>query len=286
MSGFSRNYYLFSVICYFLSKKGENMAKIVPLFSSSKGNSYYIQGNGSAILVDAGRNLKQIELAMSANNLNMRNVQAVFVTHEHSDHISALKVLLKRYDIPLYASRGTLDYLTQYDKVPASARLNVIEDKIETADFFVERVETSHDAAEPCGFFITTPDGRRMSIVTDTGYLTDSAKHAIARSHLAVVESNHDIDMLRGGMYPYILKQRILSDSGHLSNAACSEALPDFVGAGLTRIILGHLSEENNTPHLALSEAVDSLNRAGMVINADYLIDVAPVATNGKSVIF
>lgn len=262
------------------------MAKIVPLFSSSKGNSYYIQGNGSAILIDAGRNLKQLELAMAENALSMRDVGAIFVTHEHSDHISALKVLLKRYDIPLFASRGTLEYLARYDKVPASARLGVIEDRIELADFSVERVETSHDAAEPCGYFITTPDGRRMSIVTDTGYLTQNARQALSRSNLAVIESNHDIDMLKDGMYPYILKKRILSDCGHLSNSACAEALPDFVGSGLTRIILGHLSEENNTPHLALSESVDSLNRAGMTINADYLIDVAPVATNGQSVIF
>ena len=128
------------------------MAKIVPLFSSSKGNSYYIQGNGSAILIDAGRNLKQIELALSANDLSLRNVSAIFVTHEHSDHISALKVLLKRYDIPLYASRGTLEYLAQNDKVPATASLNVIEEMIETDDFRVQRVATSHDAAEPCGF--------------------------------------------------------------------------------------------------------------------------------------
>lgn len=262
------------------------MAKIVPLFSSSKGNSYYIQGNGSAILIDAGRNLKQLELAMAANEISMRKVRAIFVTHEHSDHISALKVLLKHYDIPLFASRGTLEYLTRNDKVPAFARLNVITDAVETADFRVERVETSHDAAEPCGFFVTTPDGRRMSLVTDTGYLTANARQALSRSHLAVIESNHDIDMLREGVYPYILKQRILSDSGHLSNAACAEALPDFVGSGLTRIILGHLSEENNTPHLALNESIDALSRAGMVRNTDYLLNVAPVATNGRSVLF
>jgi len=262
------------------------MAKIVPLFSSSKGNSYYIQGNRSAILVDAGRNLKQLEIAMSANSLTMCDVGAVFVTHEHTDHISALKVLLKRYNIPLYASRGTLDYLTNYDKVPAMAKLNVIEDTVEICDFCVERVETSHDATEPCGYFITTPDGRRLSIVTDTGYLTEDARAAISRSHLAVIESNHDLGMLKGGPYPYVLKKRILSDNGHLSNAACAEALPGFVDSGLTRIILGHLSEENNTPRLALSEAADSLERAGMTAGSDYLIDVAPVETNGKFVVF
>lgn len=262
------------------------MAKIVPLFSSSKGNSYYIQGNSSAILVDAGRNLKQLELAMSLNGLSLKNVGAIFITHEHSDHISALKVLLNRYDIPVYASRGTIGYLADNDKIPAKARMHIIEDTVEIADFCIKRVEISHDACEPCGYCITTPDGRRLSIVTDTGYLTQDAKAAVSRSNLAVIESNHDVGMLKGGMYPYILKKRILSDSGHLSNAACAEALPSFVEAGLTRIILGHLSQENNTPHLALSEAVDSLNRAGMVLGSDYLIDVAPVETNGKSVTF
>ena len=262
------------------------MAKIIPLFSSSKGNSYYIRGNSSAILVDAGRNLKQLEAAMSANGVSMRDVRAIFVTHEHTDHISALKVLLKKYDIPLYATRGTLDELARADKVPSTARLNVITDVIETADFRVERVKTSHDAAESCGYFIVTPDGRRMSIVTDTGYLTDDAKAAISRSHLAVVESNHDISMLRNGPYPYILQKRILSDLGHLSNASCAEALPSFVEAGLTRIILGHLSQENNTAAIAVSEAIGSLSRAGMTVDSDYILSVAPVETDGRSTVF
>ena len=262
------------------------MAKIIPLFSSSSGNSYYISGNGVAILVDAGRNLKQLELAMAANSVSMREVRAVFVTHEHTDHISALKVLLKKYGVPLYATKGTLEELIRCDKVPAFASLNVIADVVETADFRVGRVETSHDAAESCGFFIETPDGRRLSIVTDTGYLTDDAKNAIAHSNLAVVESNHDIRMLKSGPYPYILQKRILSDRGHLSNAACAEALPSFVESGLTRIILGHLSKENNTAAIAVSESVGSLNRAGMVLDSDYTLDVAPVETNGKSVTF
>ena len=262
------------------------MAKIIPLFSSSKGNSYYIRGNDAAILVDAGRNLKQLEAALSANCADMRSVRAIFITHEHTDHISALKVLLKKYDIPLFATRGTLEELARADKVPSSARLNVISDVIETADFRVERVDTSHDAAESCGYFIVTPDGRRLSIVTDTGCLTDGARAAISRSNLAVVESNHDVDMLRKGPYPYILQKRILSDTGHLSNAVCASALPSFVEAGLTRIILGHLSQENNTPALAMSEALGSLTRAGMAVDSDYTLDIAPEQTNGKSVTF
>lgn len=262
------------------------MAKIVPLFSSSRGNSYYIQGNSSAILIDAGRNCKQIELALEMNGLTMENVKAVFVTHEHSDHISALNVLLKRYKLPLYATQGTLGELISKNIIPAGADANVIEDPVSVYDFEVRRVETSHDARESCGYFVTTPDHRKVSVVTDTGFLTDDAKAAIGQSHCAVVESNHDIDMLRNGGYPYIIKRRILSDYGHLSNVSCAEALPAFVEQGLTRIILAHLSAENNMPGIALSEAVNALSRAQMVIDSDYMIDVASPDCIGKSMVF
>lgn len=262
------------------------MAKIVPLFSSSRGNSYYIQGNNDAILIDAGRNCKQIESALSENGLSMARVRAVFVTHEHTDHVSALNVLLKRYRLPLFATQGTISELIAKNILPAGADVNVIEDTVSLSDFEVRRVETSHDACESCGFFITTPDSRKVSVVTDTGYLTDGAKEAISQSHCAVIESNHDIEMLKSGGYPYILKRRILSDSGHLSNASCAGALPAFVEQGLTRIILAHLSAENNLPSIALNEAVSSLSRAQMVMDSDYLIDVAAPDCVGKSMVF
>lgn len=262
------------------------MAKIVPLFSSSRGNSYYIQGNDGAILIDAGRNCKQIELALDKNGLSMENVRAVFVTHEHSDHISALNVLLKRYKLPLYATQGTMEELIMKNILPARANAQIIEDTVSVADFAVRRVETSHDARESCGFFVETPDHRKVSVITDTGYLTDDAKSAIGMSHCAVIESNHDIEMLKNGSYPYVIKQRILSDCGHLSNSSCSQALPSFVKQGLTRIILAHLSAENNRPKVALNEAVSSLLKAQMIQNGDYLIDVASPDCIGKSMVF
>ncbi len=263
-----------------------DMAKLVPLFSSSRGNSYYVSGNASAILVDAGRNCKQIELALASNGLSMERVGAVFVTHEHTDHVSALKVLLKKYRLPVIATAGTLEQLIAGDKLPAGIACTVIEDEIDVGGFMVRRVQTSHDAAESCGFHITTPDGRRCAIVTDTGYLTDDARHAIGQSDLAVVESNHDIGMLRSGPYPYALQQRILSDIGHLSNRSCAEALPAFVNGGVTRIILAHLSGENNSADTALSEAMRSLSAAGMTADRDYIIDVAPPASIGKGMVF
>ena len=262
------------------------MAKIVPLFSSSRGNSYYIQGNRDAILIDAGKNYKQILAAMDMNGLSMERVRAVFVTHEHSDHISALNVLLKRCRIPVFATQGTLEELIQKNILPAGAQADVIEDVIEDFGFKVRRVETSHDARESCGFRVTTPDGRTVSVITDTGYLTDDAKEAIGHSHCAVVESNHDIRMLSEGFYPYVLKKRILSDKGHLSNLSCAQALPSFVEQGLTRIILAHLSLENNLPDLALDEAVSSLKSAHMERDSDYMIDVAAPECIGKSVVF
>lgn len=262
------------------------MAKIVPLFSSSRGNSYYIQGNDKAILIDAGRNCRQIETALEKNGLSMENVGAVFVSHEHSDHVSALKVLLKKYPRPVFATEGTLEELILSDRLPAGIQTHVLSDVVSHSDFEVTRVKTSHDARASCGFFITTPDRRKCAVVTDTGFLTDEAKSAISKSGLAVIESNHDVSMLRSGGYPYPLKKRILSDVGHLSNAACAAALPAFVSAGLTRIILAHLSPENNTPRLALDEAVRSLESAGMTCGIDYLIDAAAADSYGKAMVF
>ncbi len=262
------------------------MAKIVPLFSSSQGNSYYISGNNEAILVDAGRNCKQLELALRQNEIDEKTIKAIFVTHEHTDHCSALRVFAKRYDLPIYATKGTIDALIKGDKVDINAKLNVIENDIVVGDMLIKRVMTSHDATESCGYHITTADNRRCAVVTDTGFLTNDALDALKKSNLCVIESNHDIDMLKNGPYPYILKKRVLSMTGHLSNVDCANVLPSLVQSGVTRLVLAHLSRENNTPSLALNTAVASLSSSGMERDSDYTIITAPVQTNGKNIIF
>lgn len=262
------------------------MAKLVPLFSSSRGNSYYISGNNEAILVDAGRSCKQLENALLSNEIDIRTIKAIFITHEHIDHCKALKLFAKRYDLPVYASEGTLTALTHSDKVDASTKCIEISNDIVVGDMKIKRVSTSHDAAQSCGYYITTADNRNVSIVTDTGYLTESAKEYLCKSKLAVIESNHDIDMLKNGPYPYVLKQRVLSMKGHLSNADCAHFLPKMVDSGTSRILLAHLSLENNTPDIALRAAVSELKSCGYKDNLDYTIDTAPVETNGKSIIF
>lgn len=262
------------------------MAKIVPLYSSSRGNSYYIAGNNEGILVDAGRNCKQLELSLLQNEIDTKTIRAIFVTHEHTDHVSALRVFAKRYDLPIYATKGTIDALVNTDRVDINAKLNVIEDEVVLSDMKIKRVVTSHDAQESCGYHIVTADNRKCSIVTDTGFLTSSALEALKNSNAVVLESNHDVEMLKSGVYPYILKKRVLSLTGHLSNDDCAKVLPELISSGVTRIMLAHLSQENNTPRLALDTAVSTLSGAGMKKDLDYMIMTAPVETNGKSIVF
>lgn len=262
------------------------MAKIVPLFSSSKGNSYYIKGNDEAILVDAGKNCKQIELSLLQNEIDTKTIKGIFVTHEHTDHCSALKVFAKRYDLPIYASKGTLEALVNGGKVDKNAKLIEIADEVILGDTLIKRVATSHDAEESCGYHITTADGRKCSVVTDTGFLTSDALNALKNSNAVVIESNHDVDMLKRGPYPYILKQRVLSMTGHLSNVDCAKVLPQLIESGVTHFVLSHLSQENNTPRIALDTSVSTLSIFGAVRDSDYTIMTAPVETNGKSVIF
>lgn len=262
------------------------MAKLIPLFSSSKGNSYYIGSKGESILVDAGRNCKQLELALYSNEIDMRTIKAIFVTHEHIDHCSALRVFAKRYDLPIYASKGTLDALIKSNKVDLHTKLYEINDEIALGDMLIKRVDTSHDAAESCGYHITLSDNRKCAVVTDTGFVTQSALSALKDSSISVIESNHDIEMLKNGPYPYVLKQRVLSMTGHLSNADCAKVLPQLVDSGVTRILLSHLSQENNTRTLALDTSIRSLSAHNMKKDIDYIIDTAPVQYNGKSIIF
>ena len=262
------------------------MAKAVPLFSGSKGNSYYVGSAGEGVLIDAGRNCKQIELAMEANNLSMQNVGALFITHEHIDHCAAVRVLAKKYGLPIYASQGTMTALSNSGKLPPNADIHIIEDEAAVGNMQIKRIDTPHDAAESCCYLVTASDGKRALIATDMGVMLPQVRAAAEQSDFAVIESNHDIDMLKTGPYPYPLKRRILSDRGHLSNEACAAELCELVRSGTLRLMLGHLSEQNNTPEVALRTAVAELMRAGMKLNTDFTLDVAPGQITVKSVIF
>lgn len=262
------------------------MAKVVPLFSGSKGNSYYIGTSSEGVLIDAGRSCKQIENAMEANGLRMSNVSAVFVTHEHTDHCSAVKVLAKRYNLPVYASLGTLNALECGNKISPDTDTILIETEIAVGNMLVQRYNTPHDAAESCCYRVTASDGKSAMIATDMGVMLPEVRNAAQQSDFVVLESNHDIEMLKTGIYPYQLKRRILSDRGHLSNEACANELAELVRNGTLRLMLGHLSEQNNTPRIAFSTSVSALENAGLKLRSDYTLDVAPPETRVMSVIF
>lgn len=262
------------------------MAKAVPLFSGSKGNSYFIGSGGEGVLIDAGKSCRQIEAALAANDVSPQQIKALFITHEHTDHCAAVRVLAKKYQWDVYASAGTLRALEMSGKLDPHTNARVIETEIALGDMLISRVNTPHDAAESCCYRVVTPDGKAALIATDMGVMTDGVRTAAANSDFVVLESNHDIDMLKTGPYPYLLKKRILSDKGHLSNEACAAELTALVNAGTLRLMLGHLSEQNNTPALALRTAVCALERAGMRRNNDFTLDVAPAQTGVKSVIY
>ena len=230
------------------------MAKVVPLFSGSKGNCYYIGSSGKGILIDAGRSCKQIENALSINGLDMRNVEAIFITHEHSDHCSALRVLASRYQTPVFASAGTLNVMASSNKICDKFKCDVINDVICLNNMLVKRIDTSHDALESCCYQVTTADDKKAIIATDLGIVTNEI--------------------------------RILSNKGHLSNDSCAKELPYFVENNTLRLMLGHLSRENNTPHIAFQTALRELEKMGMKIGTDFTLEVVPEETNGKAVIF
>lgn len=262
------------------------MAKIVPLFSGSKGNSYFIGSSGEGVLIDAGRSCKQLETAINDNNIDIKSIAGVFVTHEHTDHCSGVNVLAKRYGFKVYGSLGTLTAMEEKNIISATVDTQVVEDEISIGNMLIKRCNTPHDAKESCIYKVITKDGRSAVVATDIGKMTDNIREFIKSCDLAVVESNHDVKMLQQGMYPYNVKMRILSDLGHLSNDACASELADFIKSGTTRLLLGHISENNNLPYLALNTNLQVLKKANMRKDYDFTLETVPPETLGKSITF
>ncbi len=263
------------------------MAKLCPLFSGSSGNSYYLESAGQGILIDCGRSAKQLENALAERAVDPRRLQAIFITHEHTDHISALRVFAGRYHTKVYASYGTV--AAMQDKEVISEKVNVTPitlDGIELDGFSVEPFRISHDCVEGYGYVIETQDGRRTAFVTDTGTVTPTMQAVLTGCDTVVLESNHDIGMLQCGRYPYILKRRILSDVGHLSNELCAQTAAELVKTGTTRLLLAHLSQENNLPELAMQASLCELECQGMQQQKDFLLSVVPEISHDKPILY
>lgn len=259
------------------------MAKLCPLFSGSSGNSIYIGHAGEGILIDAGKSAKQIEKSLIINEIDIKSVKSIFITHEHNDHISGLRVFASRYGIKVYGSKGTMMSLERMGVINGMFPYEVISsDGTETESMKIYSFETSHDCSQGLGYVIELSTGIKLGVCTDLGYISDTVKDSLSGCNVLVIESNHDVEMLKNGPYPYYLKRRILSEKGHLSNEACSKILPYLVKLGLSRIVLSHLSSENNVPQLAYDTAVSSLKTERMTINKDFTLFVAPKVNTGQ----
>lgn len=256
------------------------MAKIVSICSSSKGNCTYVGDGENGILVDVGCSFKALRNGLCANGLSIDSVRGVFITHEHIDHIKGIYQLSKQTGLPIFASEGVLDYLICNNMVHENAEL-IIADENEVCGFEVKSFHTPHDSVESLGFAIKT-GGKKFSVCTDLGEITAEVRLSIEGSDAVLLEANYDKDLLRKNpYYPAYLKKRIQSVNGHLSNVKSGGFLQSLVKSGTTRIILGHLSQENNTPLLAYESVNASLCEIGAENGVDYILKVAPVITAG-----
>ncbi|MBR2041481.1 MAG: MBL fold metallo-hydrolase [Oscillospiraceae bacterium] len=253
------------------------MAKFFTIASGSSGNSSFVGASGEGILIDCGISCKGITSGLKERGIDPDSLSGIIITHEHIDHVRGLAVFLSHHKIPLYASAPVLRYLGANGLVPFNAVLNEIDEHGQLiGNMLVKPFKTSHDSVGSLGYSIITPDEHRISICTDTGYITEEAREHLLGSEAVLIESNYDSGMLEFGKYPYPLKRRIKGPTGHLSNTDCAAFLPELVKSGTTHIVLGHLSKENNTPEVALQTCLAELSVAGMAQNRDYVMFAAP----------
>ncbi len=247
--------------------------RIYPLFSSSKGNSIYIGDRTQGILIDCGVSFKRLRQALDICEIPLSAVKAVFITHEHSDHVKGLKGLTKATGIPVYSHPLTLDELYDNDMICSQAM--EIKDAAELCSMRISCFDTSHDAVSPCGYRIECGSSA-CAVCTDLGTVTNEVLTGIMGVSAIVLEANYDEYMLRTGPYPFETKQRISCGIGHLSNDQCAELAEKLVRNGTNDIILGHLSQNNNTPAIASAAVSAALEREGFTAGRDYMLSCAP----------
>lgn len=225
--------------------------KIAVLASGSKGNCTYVETLKTKSLIDAGMTNLYIETKLKSLGINPDDIENIFITHDHVDHVSALKVFVKRHNVKVFLTQKLYDELS---KTINFTNYEILEGKVYLSDTIVTYFKTSHDAIDSVGYVFES-DGKDFVYVTDTGYINNKYFDLLKNRCAYVFESNHDVTrLMENPNYPYNTKQRILSDKGHLSNKDSAYYLSNFVGNKTKTIILAHLSEQNNTKELALEE--------------------------------
>ncbi|MBP1932305.1 MBL fold metallo-hydrolase [Ammoniphilus resinae] len=248
------------------------------LASGSSGNAILVETDQTKILVDAGLSGKQMEAQLREVNVDPKSLDAILVTHEHSDHIKGVGVLARRYDLPVYSHEKTWAELDRLiGEIPESQKFLYEEGEVKHfADLEIESFGISHDAAFPMGFCFYQGE-KKLTLATDLGYVSQRIKEKVKGSQAYIFESNHDVEMLRIGHYPWNVKRRILSDVGHLSNEDSGLALSEILNGSGEKVYLSHLSKDNNMTELARLTVKNILEENGFVVEKDVkLLDTSP----------
>lgn len=231
--------------------------KVCVLGSSSEGNATALWTRNTSILIDAGFSAKQLERRLKSIDINPHKLEGIVLSHEHCDHVRGAGVLSRKYGLPVFANHTTFETSRNLENVWEKRYFNSHED-FSVGEFSITPLVVPHDASEPNAFVIRNK-GKKITIATDMGTMTPAFIQYAYNSNLIILESNYDRKMLLEGIYPPQLKQRILSDFGHLSNKASAKTLRQVVGASTKHVLLAHLSQNNNTPDLAVSAAHEHL---------------------------
>lgn len=250
--------------------------EIIPLKSGSRGNAALVFSGKTKILVDCGVSGKCAETTLKNIGINPTELSAIVVTHEHTDHIHGVGIMMRRYKLPVWANQGTWDAMYNNLGKLDDSLIKVFDTKssFEIGEIGINPFSIPHDAAEPVGYSFSH-NGKKVSVATDIGELSPMLFDSLKESNTVLLEANHDVNMLEVGSYPLNLKRRIRSNLGHLSNDEAGIAARILVKTGTERIILGHLSEENNYPKLAEQTVICSLNNDGIKCGTDVNLSVA-----------
>ncbi len=262
------------------------MARLLPICSSSKGNSVFIGDTRRGVLVDAGCSFKALKCGLALGDIPFDAVKLIVVTHEHSDHIKALLQITKHTDIPIYASAGTMKELVRGGYVLDNGNLHECSELSSAPiDMDIHWFHTPHDSAESVGYTFSWSE-HKIACCTDLGHVTDEVRTNLLGSDSVYIEANYEPYLLKSNFkYPPFLKERISSGTGHLSNNDSADFCAELVQSGARNIILGHLSQENNTPSDAMKAVKERLLSNGMQTEIDYTLNIAPVVNTGKYII-
>ena len=238
--------------------------QLYSIASGSSGNCIYLGEEDGGILIDAGISRKRIVTGLERKGLSLDDIKAIFVTHEHSDHISGLGPVLRKNPIPVYATADTVSAIwekTNMNNISPELFHSIRpEEEIEAGEMLVRPFSISHDAVDPVCYTVEKK-GKRAAVATDMGCFDDTIIQVLGQCDSVLIEANHDINMLQVGPYPYSLKMRILGNKGHLSNTSCADLIKEILHKDLKHLVLGHLSRENNFPQLAYRTVLDELEK-------------------------